>query len=125
MFSIFASKAGKTRKIAKQLLEFAEKIDLYRRDVVAPADLVEQRTRAEELRAKIKEKPFQLVEVETAMDRLHGVMCRNGGMIYPVSAGTDYTEMVIMAVIVAGVSAASSCSLSRSRPTRCGRRITG
>ncbi|GBL43283.1 hypothetical protein LBMAG55_17650 [Verrucomicrobiota bacterium] len=102
MFSIFASKAGKTRKIAKQLLEFAEKIDLYRRDVVAPADLVEQRTRAEELRAKIKEKPFQLVEVETAMDRLHGVMCRNGGMIYPVSAGTDYTEMVIMAVIVAG-----------------------
>jgi signal peptidase I len=29
-------------------------------------------------------------------------MCRNGGMIYPVTAGTDYTEMVVMAAIVAG-----------------------
>jgi signal peptidase I len=102
MFSIFASKAGKTRKIAKQLLEFSEKVDLYRRDVIPPADLAEQLERAAELRAKLKEKPFQLVEVETAMDRLHGVMCRNGGMIYPVSAGTDYTDMIIMAAIVAG-----------------------
>jgi signal peptidase I len=102
MFSIFASKAGKTRKIAKQLLEFSEKVDLYRRDVVPPADLAEQLERAAELRAKLKEKPFKLVEVETAMDRLHGVMCRNGGMIYPVTAGTDYTEMIVMAAIVAG-----------------------
>ena len=102
MFSIFASKAGKTRKIAKQLLEFSEKVDLYRRDVIPPTDLAEQLERAAELRAKLKEKPFQLVEVETAMDRLHGVMCRNGGMIYPVSAGTDYTDMIIMAAIVAG-----------------------
>ena len=102
MFSIFASKAGKTRKIAKQLLEFSEKVDLYRRDVIPPADLAEQLERAAELRAKLKEKPFQLVEVETAMDRLHGVMCRNGGMIYPVSAATDYTDMIIMAAIVAG-----------------------
>ena len=102
MFSIFASKAGKTRKIAKQLLEFSAKIDLYRRDVVPPADLAEQLDRAAELRAKLKEKPFQLVEVETAMDRLHGVMCRNGGMIYPVTAGTDYTDMIVMAAIVAG-----------------------
>jgi len=58
MFSIFASKAGKTRKIAKQLLEFSEKVDLYRRDVIPPADLAEQLDRAAELRAKLKGEAF-------------------------------------------------------------------
>lgn len=102
MFSIFASQAGKTRKIAKQLLQFSAKVDLYRRDVLPPADLGEQLERAADLRAKLKAKPFQLVEVETAIDRLHGVLCRNGGMIYPVTAGADYTDMIVMAAIVAG-----------------------
>ena len=62
MFSIFASKAGKTRKIAKQLLEFSEKVDLYRRDVIPPADLAEQLDRAAELRAKLKEKAPRIAE---------------------------------------------------------------
>ena len=53
MFSIFASQAGKTRKIAKQLLQFSAKVDLYRRDVLPPADLGEQLERAEIGRAHV------------------------------------------------------------------------
>ena len=65
MFSIFASKAGKTRKIAKQLLEFSVKVDLYRRDVIPPADLAEQ------LKGARQESQQLIVEAEQEVDKLY------------------------------------------------------
>jgi signal peptidase I len=92
----------KLRKIGRGLLESSEKIVLYRRDVIAAKDLNEQLEMVELVRANIKLRPREVVETEALLNRFHAVLARNGGKIYPVSAGTDYTEMIIMAAIVAG-----------------------
>ena len=45
---------------------------------------------------------MELTQVEVLVNRLHEVLVRNGGKIYPLTTGCDYTEMVVMAAIVAG-----------------------
>lgn len=92
----------KLRKIGKGLLDVAEKIELYRGDVLSAKDLAEQREVAEQVRANIKARPAEVVETEALLNRFHEVLARNGGKIYPVTWQTDYTEMVVMAAIVAG-----------------------
>jgi len=91
----------KYRKIGNSLLEAAEKVELYRRDLLSVEALSQQRAAAEALRKKLAE-PFVLEQFEPALNQLHDVLVKNGGQIYPVSTGTDYTEMIIMAAIVAG-----------------------
>lgn len=92
----------KLRKIGKALLEGSDKVHLYRGDVLAAADLNEQLELADKVRAAVKDRTREITEVETLLNRLHEVLTRNGGKIYPVTSGTDYTEMVVMAAIVAG-----------------------
>ena len=94
-------KRRKYRKLGNALLESAEKVDLYRRDLLAPDALREQRELAEALRRQLKQ-PFVQEAWDKDMHALHDVLLKNGGKIYPVTTGTDYTEMVIMAAIVAG-----------------------
>ncbi|NBY35876.1 MAG: hypothetical protein EBQ59_00235, partial [Verrucomicrobia bacterium] len=84
----------KLRKIGRGLLESSEKVVLYRRDVIAAKDLNEQLEMAELVRANIKLRPREVIETEALLNRFHAVLARNGGKIYPVSAGTDYTEMI-------------------------------
>ena len=93
-------KRRKYRKLGNALLESAEKVDLYRRDLIAPDALREQRELAEALRRQLKQ-PFVQEAWDKDMHALHDVLVKNGGKIYPVTTGTDYTEMVIMAAIVA------------------------
>ena len=92
----------KLRKIGKGLLEASAKIELYRRDVLTAKDLAEQLELAEQVRANIKARPVEVVETEALLNRFHEVLARNGGKIYPVTWQADYTEMVVMAAIVAG-----------------------
>ena len=92
----------KLRKIGKALLEGSEKVHLYRGDVLVRADLNDQLELADKVRAAIKDRTREITEVEALLNRLHEVLTRNGGKIYPVTSGTDYTEMVVMAAIVAG-----------------------
>ncbi len=92
----------KLRKIGKALLEGSEKVHLYRGDILARADLNDQLELADKVRVAIKDRTREITEVETLLNRLHEVLTRNGGKIYPVTSGTDYTEMVVMAAIVAG-----------------------
>lgn len=92
----------KLRKIGKALLEASEKVELYRGDVLAKADLNAQLELAEKVRLAARNRALEITEVEAQLNRLHDVLVRNGGKIYPVSSGTDYTEMVVMAAIVAG-----------------------
>lgn len=92
----------KLRKIGKALLESSEKVHLYRGDVLAREALNEQLELAEQLRAAIKDRTREVTQVEALLNRLHEVLTRNGGKIYPLTSGTDYTEMVVMAAIVAG-----------------------
>ena len=92
----------KLRKIGKALLEASEKIELYRGDVLTKAALNEQLELVEQVRAASKDRTTEITQVEALLNRLHEVLVRNGGKIYPVTTGTDYTEMVVMAAIVAG-----------------------
>ena len=115
----------KLRKIGKALLEASEKIELYRGDVLTKEALNEQLELVDKVRAASKDRTTEITQVEALLNRLHEVLVRNGGKIYPVSTGTDYTEMVVMAAIVAGSIRSFSCSLSRFPRTPCGRPITG
>ena len=92
----------KLRKIGKSLLEASEKIELYRADVLTKEALNTQLELAEKVRQVAKDRTLEITQVEAVLNQLHEVLERNGGKIYPVTAGTDYTEMVVMAAIVAG-----------------------
>ena len=88
-------------KVAKQVLEIAHKVKLYRGDVLRAEDLAEQERLEAQLLVLIK-RSAPPAETEPAITALHEVLVRNGGKIYPVSTVGDYVEMVVMAAIVAG-----------------------
>ena len=88
-------------KIAKQVLEIAHKVKLYRGDVLRAEDFAEQERRTAELKALVK-RSAKPDEVEPAITALHEVLLRNGGKIYPLTTTADYVEMIVMAAIVAG-----------------------
>jgi len=92
----------KLRKIGKALLESSEKVELYRGDVLTKDALNEQIELADKVRAASKDRTMELTQVEVLLNQLHEVLVRNGGKIYPLTTGCDYTEMVVMAAIVAG-----------------------
>jgi signal peptidase I len=92
----------KLRKIGKALLEGSEKVHLYRGDVLAREDLNEQLELADKVRAASRDRTMEVTQVEALLNRLHEVLVRNGGKVYPMTSGTDYTEMIVMAAIVAG-----------------------
>lgn len=92
----------KLRKIGKALLEASEKVELYRGDVLTKEALNEQLELADRVRAASKDRTMELTQVEVLLNQLHEVLVRNGGKIYPLTTGCDYTEMVVMAAIVAG-----------------------
>ena len=92
----------KLRKIGKALLESSEKVELYRGDVLTKEALNEQLELADKVRAASKNRTIELTQVEVLINQLHEVLVRNGGKIYPLTTGCDYTEMVVMAAIVAG-----------------------
>lgn len=99
MIGPFASVEKKTRATAEHWLELAEKIENYRRDVMAPSELAQLQRRQQSLRAAIRERrdASQLqVEVESLEDALR----RTGGAFYPKSTLTEYIEFFLVAAIV-------------------------
>ena len=88
-------------KVAKQVLEIAHKVKLYRGDVLRAEDLAEQDRLAAQL-VVLVERSAQPAETEPAITALHEVLVRNGGKVYPVTGTADFVEMVVMAAIVAG-----------------------
>ena len=81
----------KLRKIGKALLEGSEKVHLYRGDVLSREDLNEQLELADKVRAATRDRTMEVTQIEALLNRLHEVLVRNGGKVYPVSAGTDWT----------------------------------
>lgn len=88
-------------KIAKQVLETAQKVKLYRGDVLRADALAEQERAVAELSALVK-RSAKADELEPAITALHEVLVRNGGKVYPVDSVGDWVEMIVMAAIVAG-----------------------
>jgi len=101
MFPVFTEKQA-LRKEAKAVLEGAEKVVLYRQDVL-PADVVENIKRLEtQLKATYKAKEFNAEKLEHDTTALKEVLVEHGGKIFPVTMLGDWVEMLVMAAIVAG-----------------------
>ena len=101
MFPVFTEKQA-LRKEAKAVLEGAEKVVLYRQDVL-PADVVENIKRLEtQLKATYKAKEFNAEKLEHDTTALKEVLVEYGGKIFPVTMLGDWVEMLVMAAIVAG-----------------------
>ncbi len=101
MFPVFTEKQA-LRKEAKAVLEGAEKVILYRQDVL-PADVVEDIKILEaQLKATFKAKEFNAEKLEQDINALREVLVEHGGKIFPISFMADWVEMIVMAAIVAG-----------------------
>lgn len=101
MLPVFTEKQA-LRKEAKAVLEGAEKVVLYRQDVL-PADVVENIKRLEtQLKATYKAKEFNAEKLEQDTNALKEVLLEYGGKIFPVTMLGDWVEMLVMAAIVAG-----------------------
>ena len=101
MFPVFTQKQA-LRKEAQAVLEGAEKVVLYRQDIL-PADVVENIKRLEaQLKATFKAKAFNPEKLEEDTNALKEVLVEHGGKIFPVTMLGDWVEMLVMAAIVAG-----------------------
>ncbi len=90
------------RKQAKGLLEMAEKVDSLRQDILPAADVAELRRLRDGLKAAAKARPLDAEALNAAAEPLHVHLAKVGGKVYPVTVGTDWTEMIVLAAIVAG-----------------------
>ncbi len=102
MFSFFKSKyaAPAKRKEALNLLQLADKVDCYRRDVADPAALEAMRAAARQLYALCEAPATPAAALEQATATLHQTMLPCGGDIYPLTFAGEYTEMIMVAAIV-------------------------
>lgn len=89
----------KMRAHAANWLELAGKVVHYRRDVLRPADLTEIGQASGQLRALLQEKA-DASRLKIGIDRLEGVLRRNGGTFYPKSTLVEYIEFFLVAAIV-------------------------
>lgn len=99
MFGIFVSQHRKTRRLASDWLELAEKIFNYRRDVLAPADSAALNASAAEVRRLLAEKA-DTARLKLGIDALEAVLRRAGGPHYPKSGMVENVEFFLVAAIV-------------------------
>jgi len=101
MFPVFTEKQA-LRKEAKAVLEGAEKVVLYRQDVL-PDEIVEKIiSLTAQLKETLKAKEFNAEKLEQDTEALKTVITEHGGKIFPVTMIGDWVEMLVMAAIVAG-----------------------
>lgn len=90
------------RKQAKGLLEMADKVDSLRQDILPASDVAELRRLRADLKAAAKARPLDAEALNAAAEPLHLHLTKVGGKVFPVTVGTDWTEMIVLAAIVAG-----------------------
>lgn len=98
MFGFFKSKK---QKRAKDLLGTAYKVYNYRCDVVAESDAKSLAASIEKLEGLIDDGKVGTEEYEKCADALEKLMRKCGGTIYPLSSWADYTDMIVVAGILA------------------------
>ena len=89
-------------KAAKNVLHGAERVKLYRGDLLRAEDIDLITATEKKLTDALAVKPFDYDAVDPLVDELHVVLVKFGGKIYPLSGLSDFVEMIVMAAIVAG-----------------------
>jgi signal peptidase I len=88
----------KLRKQAKELLQSANKIYHYRRDVMRGEQLRELERAVTEVQELLKR--GEEVPLEAAMNRLHNLLKKLGGKMYPKTFWNDNIEVALVAAII-------------------------
>jgi signal peptidase I len=99
MFGLFASQHHKTRRLAADWLELADKVFNYRRDVLPAGDLAALQAAAGDVRRMVREKA-DTARLKLGIDGLEAVLRRTGGSHYPKSGLVENVEFFIVAAIV-------------------------
>lgn len=99
MFGIFASQHQKTRRLASDWLELADKVFHYRRDVLAETERTELIDAAGAVRQLLREKA-DTAKLKLGIDGLERVLHRVGGSHYPKSGLVENVEFFLVAAIV-------------------------
>ena len=98
MFGFFKSKK---QKRAKDLLGTAYKVYNYRCDIIDQADAKKLSSMIEQLEELIGDGKIGTKEYEAHADELEKLLRKCGGTIYPLSTWADYTDMIVVAGILA------------------------
>jgi signal peptidase I len=80
-------------------LETAEKVWIYRHDVLPPADSNELRARVDELRRLLDEKADD-ASLGACVGKLEAVLQRTGGAVHPKTSLSENVEFLLLAAIV-------------------------
>lgn len=99
MFGFFDSVEKKTRAGAEHWLELAEKVEHYRRDLMAPGELAELQQRQQSLRTALRERR-DASQLQLGVESLEDTLRRTGGTFYPKSTMVEYVEFFLVAAIV-------------------------
>lgn len=99
MFGLFASQHSKTRRLAADWLELAEKVFHYRRDILSSADQAALNGSASGLRQLLRDKA-DTAKLKLGIDELEAVLRRTGGPHYPKSGLVENVEFFLVAAIV-------------------------
>jgi signal peptidase I len=99
MFGFFASQHQKTRRLAADWLELAEKVFNYRKDVLSEAERAEVSEAGGSVRQLLREKA-DTAKLKLGIDALERVLRRHGGAHYPKSWVVENIEFLLVAAIV-------------------------
>lgn len=99
MIGPFASAQRKMRQHAVNWLELAEKVEHYRRDVLAAEELHELRQEKEGLKRLVHNKAVAS-DLKLGIESLEGVLRKTGGTFYPKNTLIEYVEFFLVAAIV-------------------------
>ena len=91
---------SKQKKVAREVLQSAQKVYHYRRDLTSEGRLAELDKAVGEVDGLIRDKTTKEAPLVAAIDRLDALLCRIGGKIYPKTFWNDNLEVALVAAII-------------------------
>jgi signal peptidase I len=91
---------SKQKKSAKELLQAAQKIYNYRRDLLSEARLTELDQAVGEVDGLLRDKATEAGPLDAAMNRLDALLRKIGGKMYPKTFWNDNIEVALVAAII-------------------------
>ena len=91
---------SKQKKVAKELLQSAQKVYHYRRDLTSEGRLAELDKAVGEVDGLIRDKTTKEAPLAAAMEGLDALLRKIGGKIYPKTFWNDNIEVALVAAII-------------------------